>query len=694
MKQILFGCILVVSTIFQSNKLQGSQADINRTEELIQQSYITPELQWSILNYMDHQAQIILDLTTGMPYKKYSSNEILTQIAQDLQLPMRNEKKERMKHALHAMMEATHIANFRASLQAAYQSTPVHTTLNLTEIFQQKQQHIQACLDRVNRISTSDEAPSNTSYVSWFFSPTSNQQLPQSTDVKQVYINRQTQTATISPETMEGIVQKNDYKRQDSAAAGAVLLFKACFIAQPERLTQDVPHFPDLAIKIPANINQYTYIFDEYNSFDDIVAQATNHVHNVAERTKETDPLTDEHNQAHTLLLHTRQAVDTALYIANKNSSYNIGYAILPVSITKTINSYLDGIVAELMKYEAKLSELCTDPKYGATELDLKKSDEWSTISKVAAGLIVTGAVVGAIHVVNPTVISSVSSYLPSVTGWLPSWGSTATTPVQTPIQNPMPAQQAQENSSTWAQWTGKQLQTVGKIATYGATIGSGAELIGKNMTDASGIMTEEGKLLQSYGQQIGVAGRIGGALTGQLGDVANAVSTTSSLAGGNIGTAGAAASSGIRAIDAANKAYNAKGFDMTKNFTAIQSAKDALTKTTTAYKTITTNPTELEAPAASKEAAKAQETTMYNQLKNVCSNIIQQYKQTPAKIATELKDIGQIIVRDGVIPKDKLYQFFMNELLPEYPTDYAIAGAITLAAQQIQQLNVTTSAT
>lgn len=441
MRPLLLSCMFIVSTIFQSSYMQAGYTKRKTAYELIEESYITPELQWSILNYIQYLQPVTLNLNNGMLTGIEPIPNMLNKINYELGTQISNAHKERIKNALHAMMEATHIANFVVSVQALYQKDQDTQTLSAT--FQQLQQQIQGFLNQVNAKVAFDQAPSNNSYFSWLYTPATPQQ--------NYYIQPATFLAddkvSISAPLMEAIVQNNDYKKQASAAAGAGLLFKACFIAQQHHL-HDGRYFSGLKLPRPQTIDQYNYIFNAYPDFHQVLGIALGHVTGLARRDDLSEStLTEQHKQAHSLLLHIRQAVETACYIANKKSNYNIGYAILPESITKTINSYLDGIVAELMTYEAQLSDFCLRPQYGATELDHQRAAEWSTVSKVAAGLVVTGAVVGGIYFASPTIVSSVSSYLPSVSsissyipsvsGWLP-WGSTPAQPAVIQQQGPV----------------------------------------------------------------------------------------------------------------------------------------------------------------------------------------------------------------------------------------------------------------
>ena len=101
-------------------------------------------------------------------------------------------------------------------------------------------------------------------------------------------------------------------------------------------------------------------------------------------------PETEKQRQAYHLLLQIRQSVQLALDIANKKSSVNIG-SYLPASLV----SYLDGVVAELTKYDAYLNNLCKNPQFGATAQDVQDTTEWSNFTKVAAGVAVTVGVIG-----------------------------------------------------------------------------------------------------------------------------------------------------------------------------------------------------------------------------------------------------------------------------------------------------------
>ena len=86
--------------------------------------------------------------------------------------------------------------------------------------------------------------------------------------------------------------------------------------------------------------------------------------------------------KAHWLFLQIRKAIQTAMYIANKNSNFYAGY-ILPPAITK----YLDGIVNQLIEYDHTLSKRCKDQKLGAHQEDLQRDKMWTNITMAATGL-------------------------------------------------------------------------------------------------------------------------------------------------------------------------------------------------------------------------------------------------------------------------------------------------------------------
>lgn len=185
-------------------------------------------------------------------------------------------------------------------------------------------------------------------------------------------IDNQDTYKKIPDDIMLAIVKNYDYKKKSNPQQAANLLFQQCFLAQQDEI--------NYTIQLDSNkkITATSYIYDWFFTIDGICEQV--------KQDKNNNKITEM--QAHAHFIAIRKAIQTALFIANKNSVFYLGY-ILPTSITQ----YLDNIVHQLMLYDRKLSLLCKDPRYGATEEDRYKDILWTRISYTAAGLAATAII-------------------------------------------------------------------------------------------------------------------------------------------------------------------------------------------------------------------------------------------------------------------------------------------------------------
>ncbi len=368
---------------------------LKSVERLTQESFFSPELQWSILSFFDKQAMTINRLTgqiEGMPL----TEDILKKIGSTLQRSLYSQQKESMKNAAHALLEATDVALFVASIESMYQPDNSYSTNSIMTQLKNQKQSITGMINAINACKTIDQAPSS-SYFSWvpYFGSTS-QPIQQYSSL-QVPFNNSDTLIDIPAALMPTLIKSNSYKETSMQAAQAAnLLFKQCFIAQQHHL-KDKDFLQDVAINLQSPISAQNYIFnkfpDLYNPISGsypICQIAQNLASRSGYRANLQAALTPQQKQAHQLLIHIRQAIQTALYIANKNSSYNAG-SMLSSSVT----SWLDGIVSQLTKHESYLANMIKNPAYGATQEDIDLEAGWSNSAKIAAGIVVTAAVIG-----------------------------------------------------------------------------------------------------------------------------------------------------------------------------------------------------------------------------------------------------------------------------------------------------------
>jgi hypothetical protein len=346
-------------------------------DSITNESYVSPEMQWTILSLKKPNFMII-NKTTGAVQNIPTVGEILTIINKQLFSPssINDEHKESLKNVLHVMLEATHIASSTVSIKMAYQEADFANRNDLLTSLNAQKVAIQTTLNKVKAI--------NQSYSSWMFGsggPSKAQKLL-AINPTQISFDNYATTISIPAHVMPSIIQLNDYKQQPDATLAANLLFKQCFIAQQQ-------HGPNpIALNLNNPFGAANYI---YNNFPKIYIKYSNS-YPICD-----DILTLDFSQRRARLLQIRQAVQTALSIANKKSGANTGFQYL--------TSLFDGVVSELMRYDTYLGILCKNPNYGATADDMAQSGEWSTMSKVAAGIIVVGGALAVAHYVDPKIL-------------------------------------------------------------------------------------------------------------------------------------------------------------------------------------------------------------------------------------------------------------------------------------------------
>lgn len=373
-----------------------SQLDVSNmptADNLTKESYITPDMQWSVLSLLNDRAVAVLDKESGAIENLPSVSEMLQTISNKM-VYFSNAEKESMKKALNVMMEATEIAKFVVAAKVAYRNSNfimLHQQL-IGELNNQKMM-ITMMLNNLNAKNAFDQPAQQSSYFSWAWGGSSSPAPVQSyfgNPMQSVSVQDEAKI-TLQADFMNSVITNNDYKKMPDATQAANLLFKQCFIAQQQFAKNIIP------LQLNNSINPSTYIYanfpEIYNKFSNnypICQKIQDIVMHEPFRSNVTLPVTDKQQQAFAMLLQIRQAVQTAIDIANKKSSVNVG-SFLPSSVV----SYLDGIVSQLMKYDAHLSTLCKNPQFGATTQDIALSQEWSTFTKVAAGTAVAAAVIG-----------------------------------------------------------------------------------------------------------------------------------------------------------------------------------------------------------------------------------------------------------------------------------------------------------
>ena len=408
-------------------KKSTDHSDQQAVQRLTSESLISPEMQWEVLSYLGER-DVVVNKDTGLVQNIPSTQQLLDDINQKLQYSITNDQKESMKDSLHTMLEATDIAIFVASVEAAYkdQNFMLYQIVNsqlLIDLNDQKLA-IQATMNNVNSITPIDAPAQESSYFSWFYQPGPANQIT-TMEVPMIMLDPNSPTFTIRAKLMKAIIKSNDYKSMADPTQAANILFKQCFIAQQHHL-KDTYRMNNIKINLQSPVTGHNYIYTNFpniynksqNSYP-ICDIAKNIVPASQVRYDLQAPVTTEQKQAHQLLLDIRQSIQTAIFIANRKSNVNVGY-LLPSSVV----SYLDGIVGELMNYDAQLSILCKDPRYGATPEDTYQSEQWAMITKAAAGIAVTAIIGGGLYAYGPSVAGYASSKASDIGTWASNWWS------------------------------------------------------------------------------------------------------------------------------------------------------------------------------------------------------------------------------------------------------------------------------
>ncbi|MBV8660902.1 MAG: hypothetical protein JO129_02045, partial [Candidatus Dependentiae bacterium] len=356
-------------------------------ERLIRESYFSPEMQFTVLASVEKPFAI--NVVTGKVHDIPTVQNIIDAHAGNETLRM---------NALHAALEATRMALFAAGLDAAYGQTEyifvaptlssefsrtVSSTIGLQSsdflMPQLDEDLIRLLHEKKQSIETELWQYFLTAAYVWSWIPTnlikmfylySNTNPADVAAIRLEHINtynfEDPRNIEIIPNNLlEQIIKNYDFKQKVQPDIAANLIFKQCFIMQQ-------PTYDPFWKCIPKGeqITATNYIFD---SFPDINMLCNEISQKVANR--QINP-----QQARKKLFEVRKAIQTALYIANKKSTFYIGY-VLPPAITQ----FLDGVTQKLITYDAKLRNLCKNPALGGTQADLQNDILWTQISIIAA---------------------------------------------------------------------------------------------------------------------------------------------------------------------------------------------------------------------------------------------------------------------------------------------------------------------
>lgn len=354
-----------------------------QAEQLIQDAYFSPEMQSIVLSCVHRPFKV--NVVTGKVQNLPTTDEIIK---------AHQTKDIRSKiNALHAAQEALELAQLTAKLDVLIQNPKLqiyNPRLNssfmpsLDPDLQQAFTKIQNNLTKA--LQTVISKRSWTDYA-WEWIPTPLQDAvfaknvqSRSFDASQSIslddldydnINAPKNIKTIPDALLYDIIKNFDYKQRMYADEIADLLFKQMFLAQ-----QQVSNSFNLHAYYdddPSNtIDQTNYVYNHVISFDQMIQKIESSSRNIKKNSRSD-------------LLNIRKAVQTAMYIANKNSNYYVGM-IIPAQFTWLI----DGALSQLMAYDNQLDLLCKESEYGG----LRNDQSWSLTAKIIAGVAVIGTAV------------------------------------------------------------------------------------------------------------------------------------------------------------------------------------------------------------------------------------------------------------------------------------------------------------
>ena len=365
-----------------------------RAEQLIQNAYFSPEMQYTVLACVESPFRI--NLVTGKVQNLPKVQDIILYRQNDPNLKL---------DALHAAQEAVQIAILTAGLEVAY-GQPSHWKFapNLSSSFLMPpldaplNQELQRLQDTVNRAIALALNRRTWLQYGWSWIPSNlqdivalNSRKTTSIDNSSVAVpagidyrnpNAPANIVTIPANLIRQIIKNFDYKQRNDPTDIAQLLFKQIFIAQQTVPTRGDNPMLQRCSNFTRPINATNYIFNNFINFENLIDQVVQSVQNATEDTIEQERL-----QAHEQFLQIRKAVQTAVYVANRNSNFYIGW-LMPAAVTWMFDSALD----QLITYDKRLSALCKDAEFGARPEDQIRDRVWTYTTLVIGGLAVAAA--------------------------------------------------------------------------------------------------------------------------------------------------------------------------------------------------------------------------------------------------------------------------------------------------------------
>ncbi len=322
------------------NEEDDEETQLHKANDLIASCYISLDMQDAVLSLFDKV--VIINTRTGKIAGLPDVEAIINKSAELSTIPI---NKNKIVRALDAAYQAVQIAIFIASTeqlysQAYYFFKPQNNS-RFIAVLKNKKVNLEKIVAQTN--------PNWSQYV-WqslttnrAFAITNHETLPTTTPMIDQPI-LQADDLVLTKNDIQRLLNNtnvnnaHDYKKLGySALQQANLLFEQCFIAQQHHIY--FPEFADLHITPP------TYRPARSITIPLIIKYAQ-------ELENRDLPI------LHQLLLDTRLAIQTALDIATRNSTY-IGSSLLnPIYIR-------DPLVMQLQSYDADIATLLADPNYG-----------------------------------------------------------------------------------------------------------------------------------------------------------------------------------------------------------------------------------------------------------------------------------------------------------------------------------------
>lgn len=342
-------------------------------EQLIEESLRGPKEQATVLFF--YKAPFVIDRITRMPVLYTINGEQVIQNNKQQMLPTVNqilqtidlsslsyESQEKtievLEIYLRAIDEAKQVAAIEAYFDANSQNYYFYQTANatLTDLLDTQAKAIRSKLDAVKKASPS--APEE----GFNYDKNHIEKSIKSHNKNHIIFNKS---------EVNEIIENNDFRdkvKNGNFLEAATLLFQQCFIAQQQHL-KDKVRFGSFG-KESKEVKKNEYIFEHFPNFKALC--------NIAQKIANKDKKT-----ANALLKDINQAVQTALYIAKKESNYYIT---------------TDPLVKILYDMHKEVDAYCINPEYGATPADINRNAMWSALATAGYGLAITGAAAGAYY--------------------------------------------------------------------------------------------------------------------------------------------------------------------------------------------------------------------------------------------------------------------------------------------------------